>query len=108
MTDEKPTRRELMKPVQLLGIAFACALFAGGVTAISTGLFTTAYARDPHFQASLWQLTGVISGVTFIVVVLGLSLLLLAVNPADVNKTIDEPILMEKDRKNAEKNTDDE
>ena len=39
MTDDKPTRRDLMKPVQLLGLAFGAALFAGVVTLVSMGFF---------------------------------------------------------------------
>ena len=39
MTDDKPTRRDLMKPVQLLGLAFGAALFAGIVTLVSMGFF---------------------------------------------------------------------
>ena len=88
MTD-RPTRRELLRPVQLLGIAFACAVFAGVVTFMTTG----------GFQASVGvlalPLTGVIAGVTFIVVLLGLSLLLLAVDPAEVQKPIDRPVLLD-------------
>ena len=94
MTD-RPTRRELMRPVQLLGIAFVCAVFAGGVTFVSTG----------GFQASVGilalPLTAIIGGVTFIVVLLGLSLLLLAVDPAQVQKPIDRAVLLDDDTDDA-------
>ena len=39
MSDDRPTRRDLMKPLQLLGLAFAAALFAGIVTLVSMGFF---------------------------------------------------------------------
>ncbi len=88
MTD-RPTRRELMRPVQLLGVAFVCALFAAIVTFVSTG----------GFQASVGilalPLTAIIGGVTFIVVLLGLSLLLLAVDPAQVQKPVDRAVLLD-------------
>ncbi|MBM3716691.1 MAG: amino acid transporter, partial [Actinobacteria bacterium] len=45
MTD-KPTRRDLMKPVQLLGLAFVAALFAGGVTLVSMGFFQSRPAEQ--------------------------------------------------------------
>ena len=42
MSDDRPTRRDLMKPVQLLGLAFGAALFAGVVTLVSMGFFQSA------------------------------------------------------------------
>lgn len=98
MTD-KPTRRALMRPVQLLGIAFAAAVFAGVVTAMSTGVFQDLPAED---KAAVWGLTGIMTGSTFIVVLLVLSMLLLAVDPADVSKTIDRPVLLPKDDEKAD------
>lgn len=89
MTDHRPTRRELLRPVQLLGIAFACAVFAGVVTFVTTGGFQVGIG------ALALPLTGVIAGVTFIVVLLGLSLLLLAVDPAEVQRPIDRPVLLD-------------
>jgi hypothetical protein len=78
-----------MRPVQLLGVAFVCALFAAVVTFVSTG----------GFQASVGvlalPLTAIIGGVTFIVVLLGLSLLLLAVDPAQVQKPVDRAVLLD-------------
>lgn len=88
MTD-RPTRRELMRPVQLLGIAFVCALFAAGVTFVTTG----------GFQAGVGilalPLTAIVGGITFIVVLLGLALLLLAVDPAQVQKPVDRAVLLD-------------
>jgi len=42
MTEKNPTRRDLMKPVHLLGWSFAAAVFAGFVTAMAMGAFTDA------------------------------------------------------------------
>lgn len=86
---ERSSRRELMRPVQLLAIAFACALFAGGVTAFSGGVF-----QDGVGVGAL-PLAGIVGGITFIVVLLGLSLLLLAVDPQEVTKTIDRAVLLD-------------
>lgn len=88
MTDKKSSRRELMRPVQLLGIAFAAALFAGFITAMSSGMFQ---------GENVWTLTLVMTGSTFIVVLLLLSMLLLTVNPDDVKRQIDRPVLLDKE-----------
>ncbi|WP_345751887.1 amino acid transporter [Microbacterium rhizophilus] len=93
MTD-KPTRRDLMRPAQLLGIAFAAALFGGFVTAMVMGAFQALPADQ---IARAWSTAGIVAGVAFIVVLLGLSLLLLVVDPADREKTIDRPVLLPKD-----------
>ncbi|MEG9492936.1 MAG: hypothetical protein MIJ73_09095 [Microbacterium aurum] len=39
MTDQRPTRRDLLKPVQLLGFAFAAAAFGGIIALVSMGFF---------------------------------------------------------------------
>ncbi|MFI8595098.1 amino acid transporter [Microbacterium sp. NPDC078428] len=85
---DRPTRRALMRPVQLLGIAFACAVFAGLVTFFSAGGFQTGGGT------SVLPLALVVAGVTFIGVLLGLSLLLLAVDPAQVERPVDRPVLL--------------
>src|SRR5690606_22603341 len=41
VSDNKPNRRELLRPLHLLGIALVCGVFAAGVTLVSTGAFTT-------------------------------------------------------------------
>lgn len=86
---ERSSRRELMRPVQLLAIAFACAIFAGGVTALSGGVFQSGVG------VGALPLAGIVGGITFIVVLLGLSLLLLAVDPQEVTKTIDRAVLLD-------------
>lgn len=92
MSDERPTRRDLMKPVQLLGLAFAAALFAGIVTLVSMGFFQQRTAEEA--QAAV-VLALIIAGVSFIAVLLIVSLLLLAVDPAQVAKQIDKPVLID-------------
>jgi len=91
---EKPTRRELMRPLQLLGLAFAAALFAGIVTLVSMGFFQSGGA-DKMQRALVTAL--VVLGITFIVVLVVLALLLLAVDPAQVQKTVDRPVLLPPD-----------
>lgn len=89
MTD-KPTRRDLMKPVHLLGWSLVAALFAGFVTALSTGAFTEA---GSDVVVNAWRLAAIVAGITFIVVVLGLALLLLVVDPKEVVAPRDRPVM---------------
>ncbi|WP_341578182.1 amino acid transporter [Microbacterium schleiferi] len=91
MTD-KPTRREIMRPVQLLGLAFVAALFAGIVTLVSMGFFQQIPAEDVQ-NALIVAL--IVAGVTFVVTLVALALLLLAIDPAQVTKTIDRPVLLD-------------
>ena len=77
MTD-KPSRREIMRPVQLLGLAFAAALFAGIVTLVSMGFFQQIPAED--VQNAL-VVAGIIAGVTFVVTLVVVALLLLDEDP---------------------------
>jgi hypothetical protein len=89
VSDDRPTRRDLMKPVQLLGLAFGAALFAGVVTLVSMGFFQQGEKAQPALVMAL-----IVAGITFIAVLLIVSLLLLAVDPAQVTKTIDKPVLL--------------
>ena len=92
MSDDRPTRRDLMKPVQLLGLAFGAALFAGIVTLVSMGFFQSRF--DGQGERAL-VVALVVAGITFIVVLVGVALMLLAVNPADLqNETMDRPVLL--------------
>jgi len=93
VSDDRPTRRDLMKPVQLLGLAFGAALFAGIVTLVSMGFFQ-GDATGQERQAAL-VLALIIAGVSFIAVLVIVALLLLAIDPAEVTKTIDRPVLRE-------------
>lgn len=91
MTDDRPTRRDLMKPVQLLGFAFVAAAFAGVVTLVSMGFFQQRTADEAQ---SALVLALVVAGISFIAVLLIMALLLLAVDPAQVAKTVDKPVLL--------------
>jgi hypothetical protein len=91
VSHESPTRRDLLKPLQLLGMAFGAALFAGVVTLVSMGFFQQRTAGEAS-RAVVVAL--VIAGVSFIAVLLVVSLLLLAVDPAQVTKQIDKPVLL--------------
>ncbi|WP_295787346.1 amino acid transporter [uncultured Microbacterium sp.] len=98
MTDKPTTRRDLMKPVQLLGLAFGAAVFAGFVTLMSMGFFQ---AR-PADQVQRALVVGLVAaGATFIIVLVSVSLMLLAVDPAKVIKTVDRPLLLPKDAPDA-------
>jgi Na+/proline symporter len=91
MSDHPPTRRDLMKPLQLLGLAFAAAAFSFVVTLISMGFFQQRYpAQSPHAL----MVAGIVGGITFIVTLLVIALLILAVDPAQVAKQIDRPVLL--------------
>ncbi|HLT68009.1 MAG TPA: amino acid transporter [Microbacterium sp.] len=91
MTEKNTTRRDLMKPVHLLGWSFVAALFAGFVTAMAMGAFTEA---GGDIVQSAWRVAAIVAGVTFIVVVLSLALLLLAVDPRDVDKQHNTGVLL--------------
>lgn len=95
MSDDRPTRRDLMKPVQLLGLAFGAAVFAGIVTLVSMGFFQQGGAEKA--QAAIVAAL-VVAGISFIAVLLLVSLLLLAVDPAQVTKTVDKPVLLDEDQ----------
>jgi len=102
VSDDRPTRRDLMKPVQLLGLAFGAALFAGIVTLVSMGFFQSAGSDEKH-QAAL-VLALIIAGISFIAVLVIVALLLLAIDPAQITKTIDRAVLLD----SAHEDSDDE
>lgn len=97
MSDEKPTRRDILRPLHLLGIALACGVFATVVTLVTTGAFTarvnTAIAQGTYEGLTPLALGLVVGGGAFIVTLLVLAMLILAIDPADVTKTIDRPVL---------------
>jgi hypothetical protein len=100
MTDPRPTRRDLMKPAQLLGLAFAAAVFGGVITLVSMGVFQAPRPvpegeLDPQLKA--WMVAGVVAGIVFIVTLVTIALLLLAVDPAQLSKQVDRPVLIAPD-----------
>ncbi|WP_217184988.1 hypothetical protein [Streptomyces sp. AC495_CC817] len=101
MSDEKPTRRDILRPLHLLGIALACGVFAAVVTLVSTGAFTsrvnTAIANGTYVGLTPVALGLVVGGGAFIVTLLLLSMLILAVDPSDVTKTVDRPVLYDEE-----------
>lgn len=99
----KPTRRDLMKPVQLLGLAFIAAVFAGVVTLTTMGAFQARPAEE--IQRAL-VVGAIAAGVTFIVVLVSVALLLLAVDPSQVAKQVDRPLLVPSDDENADADGD--
>jgi len=97
MTDSRPNRRDIMKPAQLLGLAFVAAVFGGVITLVSMGVFqqprvVPAGELEPHIKA--WVVAGVVAGIVFIVTLVTIALLLLAVDPADFGKRVDKPVLL--------------
>ncbi len=97
MSDDKPTRRDILRPLHLLGIALGCGVFAAVVTLVSTGAFTarvnTAIANGSYEGLTPVALGLVVGGGAFIVTLLFLAMLILVVDPADVTKTVDRPVL---------------
>lgn len=97
MTD-KPTRRELLKPLHLLAIAGGAGVFAAIVTLVSTGAFTErvnrslamgTYAGMPPVLLGL-----VVGGIAFIATLLILAMLMLAIDPAEIAREVDRPVLL--------------
>ncbi|WP_102193506.1 hypothetical protein [Microbacterium aurantiacum] len=101
MSDEKPTRRDILRPLHLLGIALACGIFAMVVTLVSTGAFTArvnaAIAAGTYDGLTPIALGLVVGGGAFIATLLILAMLILAVDPAEVTKTVDRPVLFDKE-----------
>lgn len=97
MSDEKPTRRDILRPLHLLGIALGCGVFATVVTLVSTGAFTlrvnTAIANGTYEGLTPLALGLVVGGIAFIATLLILAMLILAVDPADVTRSVDRPVL---------------
>ncbi|WP_309066047.1 hypothetical protein [Microbacterium sp.] len=102
MTDQKPSRREILRPLHLVGIALVCGVFATVVTLVSTGAFTArvnmAIAKGTYEGLTPLGLGLVVGGGAFIVTLLVLAMLMLAIDPADVTKTVDRPVLLDPPR----------
>lgn len=98
MSEKKSTRRELLRPLHLLGIALIAGVFAAVVTLVSTGAFTSrvnsAIANGNYDGLTPVALGLVIGGGAFIVTLLIMSMLILAVDPRDYQQeTLDRPVL---------------
>ncbi len=97
MSGEHPTRREIMRPVQLLGLAFVAAVFSGVITLVSMGAFQSIPREDAE-RAVIVAL--IVAGVAFIATLVIIALLMLAVDPAQVTKRVDRPVLYPEDPEN--------
>ncbi|MBN9216046.1 MAG: amino acid transporter [Microbacterium sp. SCN 70-200] len=91
MSEERPTRRDLMKPVQLLGFAFAAAIFGGVIALVSMGFFQD-LSNDQRAHVGVVAL--VVAGISFIATLVIIALLMLAVDPAQIAKPVDQGVLL--------------
>lgn len=108
MTEKNPTRRDLMRPAQLLTLALIAAVFAGVVTLMSMGILQTPRpvpegAMHPHLRA--WMVAGIVAGVTFIVTLVIIALSLLAIDPAQMSSPVQRGLLLDPE---ADPESDDE
>jgi len=97
VSGEHPTRREIMRPVQLLGLAFVAAVFSGVITLVSMGAFQSIPREDAE-RAVVVAL--IVAGIAFIATLVIIALLMLAVDPAQVTKRVDRPVLYPEDTEN--------
>ncbi|GAA3753732.1 hypothetical protein GCM10022240_03340 [Microbacterium kribbense] len=99
MSDKRPTtRKDLMKPAQLLTLALIGALFAGIVTLVSMGFFQRTFPGEGLHALSV---AAIVAGVTFIVTAVVIALLLLAVQPGEITHRVDGPVLIGRDQRYA-------
>ena len=102
MSEKKADRKELLRPLHLLGIALVCGVFAAVVTLVSTGAFTSrvnaAIAAGTYQGLTPVALGLVIGGGAFIVTLLIMSMLILAVDPRDYqDETLERPVLYDEE-----------
>lgn len=96
MTEKNPTRRDLMRPVQLLGFALLAAVFAGVVTLVSMGVLQDQPAGSQvDQQLRAWAVAAIVAGITFIATLVIMALLLLVVDPAQVAKPVERGLLLD-------------
>ncbi|GAB2705560.1 hypothetical protein BKA24_000486 [Microbacterium marinum] len=98
MSEQNPTRRDLMRPAQLVGLALIAAVFAGIVTLVSMGILQDPRpvpegAMHPHLRA--WMVSGIVAGITFIATLVIIALSLLAVDPAKAAKPVTRGLLLD-------------
>lgn len=91
MSENRPTRRDILKPVQLLGFAFAAAAFGGIITLVSMGFFQDLGDDD---RAHVVIVSLVVAGIAFIATLVIIALLMLAVDPAQVAKPVGKGVLL--------------
>lgn len=91
MSENHPTRRDLMKPVQLLAFAFAAAAFGGIIALVSMGFFQDLSGDE---RAKVVVVSLVVAGISFIATLVVIALLMLAVDPAQVTKQVDRAVLL--------------
>lgn len=91
MTESRSHRRDLLKPVQLLGFAFAAALFGGFIALMSMGFFQ-GISESQRGHVVIVSL--VVAGISFIATLVIMALLILAVDPAELDKPVDRPVLL--------------
>lgn len=91
MTEPRPSRRDIMKPVQLLGFAFAAAVFGGLVALVSMGFFT---GLSDAQRGKVVVVSLVVAGISFIATLVIMALLILAVDPAQLEKPVDRAVLL--------------
>ena len=102
MSEKKSTRRELLRPLHLLGIALAMGVFAAVVTLVSTGAFTSrvnnAISNGTYTGLTPIVLGLVVGGGAFIVTLLVMSMLILAVDPREYEQeTLERPVLYDEE-----------
>jgi len=102
MSEPRPTRRDLLKPVQLLSFAFAAALFSGIVALLSMGFFQD-LTGDERVHVVVVSL--VVAGVAFIATLVIIALSMLAIDPAETTREITHGVLI--DDEDAAASTDD-
>lgn len=92
MSEPRPTRRDLLKPVQLLGFGFAAGLFSGLVTLVSMGFFQD-LTGDERVHVVVVSL--IVAGIAFIVTLVIIALCMLAIDPAQMTHEIDHGVLID-------------
>lgn len=89
---DKATRKQLLRPAQLIVFALICALFAGGVTLFGMGFVQTERVEGQTERALIMAL--IVAGISFIVVLIVMALLLLAVDPKQIEQSVDRGVLV--------------
>lgn len=105
MSEQRPTRRDLLKPVQLLGFAFAAALFSSLVALLSMGFFQD-LTGDERVHVVVVSL--VVAGIAFITTLVIIALSMLAIDPAQMTGEVDHGVLLDHEDAAASPDADDD